>query len=790
MGQWSTDVLRSVFALAPGPTCPLPSAQSQRRPTPNGARSSTLVLAAAAVAAGPCDAGEDKADTASATGLGATLALPAMGNGGIDFSTMELRYLADPGDGSGLQYSFSADLNPLKGDIRRSTGIAAATRSSDAFFVWLSLDPSDFWVNLNPTEPDRIVDDQLGRTDAGRILLEADLRMKQTVGKLIHPHTTLGRRYWNSLQGDCMSARNWITPAPASVHQDGDKLYILDAPLDVKMETQYLSELGGSDTTRTCPQQDQATEEHNEELYRSLILPRLKDAINTAPEYADLRRVHLARVAAEWYRERSRTKDTTYGELIDTGDITDWRTTDDWTPTDTFDKYVDSYTEGEFDVTDKTADGAKNYVYGGVDLTRISLRQVPDDRFDADFGTLPQGVDRSLRTPSAVGADDDTVWLGAPTPARRPASAHPRNPCPRAPGRYGCCRCRSSSWSCCCGVADGASMPRRRQVPCGVRQLGNAGDGRRGRDDRPALSGVVLVGDAHAGAADLKAEWGRAALRLLPHLLAAERGEVEVGVAVVELLDAAAERRVRVEDLVLDAQERADARPVTAHALRPRHSGLGQFGLGAVEDAHRRDPVVDGRVEVVVEVAARRGVPGEGPSHPFAERGERRVRGPGHRDERRVADVQLPEPADPVGRGGAAGAAGVARLLGAVGVEVEEPHEVVHDQLGPPLEQVEQAHRPVRAFEGVRLVDAHHRQPSTVGVDPVTRPGELLLLGQQLTAGGQPLLARHHLGQVRHPRHLDTPDCCGPPPGKAVSPSSLRPGRRPRRAHSKSLISR
>ncbi|MFF1680507.1 hypothetical protein ACFVYG_31295 [Streptomyces sp. NPDC058256] len=92
------------------------------------------------------------------------------------------------------------------------------------------------------------------------------------------------------------------------------------------------------------------------------------------------------------------------------------------------DKYVDSYTEGEFDVTGKTADGAKNYVYGGVDLTRISLRQVHDDRFDADFGTLPEGVDRSLRTPPAVGADDDTVWLSAPTPRQAAGLGPPEKP--------------------------------------------------------------------------------------------------------------------------------------------------------------------------------------------------------------------------------------------------------------------------------------------------------------------------------------------------------------------------
>jgi hypothetical protein len=37
---------------------------------------------------------------------------------------------------------------------------------------------------------------------------------------------------------------------------------------------------------------------------------------------------------------------------------------------------------------------------------------------------------------------------------------------------------------------------------------------------------------------------------------------------------------------------------------KARHPGLGELGLGAAEDLHWRDPVIDGRVEVVVEVAA------------------------------------------------------------------------------------------------------------------------------------------------------------------------------------------
>src|SRR5215211_9131217 len=189
------------------------------------------------------------------------------------------------------------------------------------------------------------------------------------------------------------------------------------------------------------------------------------------------------------------------------------------------------------------------------------------------------------------------------------------------------------------------------------------------------MSGVVFVGEAHGGAADLQAEWDRASLRLLPRLLPAERGEVEVAVAVVELFDATAERGVGVEDLVADAEECTDARPVAAHALRKWHSRLGELGLGAVEDLHRRVPVVEGGVEVVVEVAAEGGVPGERPAHTFAERGDLLVRRPRHRDQRGVANVQLPQIADAVGGGRAARAAGVTGMLGTVGVDIVDPHE-------------------------------------------------------------------------------------------------------------------
>ncbi|MEU6768014.1 hypothetical protein ABZ916_36585 [Streptomyces sp. NPDC046853] len=168
------------------------------------------------------------------------------------------------------------------------------------------------------------------------MLLDADLMLKKTTGKLIHPDTKLGAKYWRSLSGKCTSFRTWIVPSPATVHTRGDELHILKAPLNVQMETQYRKQRGDSDAT-ACPQQSARVQEHNESMFRQMILPRVVKAVNSAPDYADLRRVYLSRVAAEWYRELSLSKSTTYGKIIDEGDIDAYATRGKWKPRDTFD---------------------------------------------------------------------------------------------------------------------------------------------------------------------------------------------------------------------------------------------------------------------------------------------------------------------------------------------------------------------------------------------------------------------------------------------------------------------
>ncbi|GGW39561.1 hypothetical protein [Streptomyces xantholiticus] len=338
--------------------------------------------------------------------------------GGVDFSTLELRYVSDTyHNGSGVQYAFKADALPA--DEQSFGGRRAAQLASDSFFVWLELPPSAFTVNLNPDEPNRIIDEKFGQTDAGRVLLEADLAMKKSVAKFIHPDTPGGKKYWDSLWGEtkCVSMRQWIVPDTATVRDNGNELYILDAPLLVKMESEVIETPGvGGDTG--CGQQDEASTQHNESVYRTTILPQIQKAVNHAPEYADLRRVYASRVAAEWFRKRSAGKHTAYSDLIGKGDISRWASREKWTPREVFDRYVQSYKNGEFKVKHTTTEGnvvyTRTYVYGGVDFSQIDQNRLSATKFAKDHPALTATARNALHEPSGEGRD---VWLGGQTTA-------------------------------------------------------------------------------------------------------------------------------------------------------------------------------------------------------------------------------------------------------------------------------------------------------------------------------------------------------------------------------------
>jgi hypothetical protein len=177
------------------------------------------------------------------------------------------------------------------------------------------------------------------------------------------------------------------------------------------METEYLKATGA----QLCAGQATSDTERNEAVYRAQILPQVEKAVNTAAEYAELRRVYASRVAAQWYRERSATKHTAYANLIDKGDIDSWQSQRAWSPREVFDRYVKSYANGEFKVEHTTQKGntiyTETFVYGGVDFTHIPRANVSGTEFARKHPTLKTAVNAAVSEP--VTEDGSTqVWLG------------------------------------------------------------------------------------------------------------------------------------------------------------------------------------------------------------------------------------------------------------------------------------------------------------------------------------------------------------------------------------------
>jgi hypothetical protein len=351
---------------------------------------------------------------------------PARAPGGIDFSRLQLRHVSSGSDAIG--YSFKT---PTSGDLTEGD-LNAIDDASDAFFVWLELQPSQFWVNLNPGQPETIIDADLGRTDVGRVMLLADLQLKANLTTLIDPNGPLGDEFIRRIfiggpdDDTCVSVRYFIEPLPATVRDTGSELYILDAPLNVKSETLYTVING----VRTCPNQTPERAQYNESVVRSVLVPSLTRAVNNDPEYANLRRVYMSRVAAEWYRQVSATKDTFYKPLINDGVVLPFVSKEPWNPKDIWDDFVSQLYSHTFTANLPQPVGEITFTFGGIDLSQAPAAPMDAAQFTQQYPQLPATVQESIEKP-AKDADGQTTWAGGRTvlqpipPEAAPAQQQP-----------------------------------------------------------------------------------------------------------------------------------------------------------------------------------------------------------------------------------------------------------------------------------------------------------------------------------------------------------------------------
>ncbi|MGP3984194.1 LPXTG cell wall anchor domain-containing protein [Streptomyces sp. KR80] len=355
--------------------------------------------------------------------------------GGVDFSTLELNYVGNPVKGKGIDYSFKAGYVPNEDVEPGYGGEKALTLASDAFFTWLALTPDRMWVNLNPDQPDKIMDEAFSKTDAGRILLEADMEMKRDWARAMNPKVSPGREFMNAapkVDGvPCWaSGRNWIVPDRAKVREQDGGIYILDAPLKVNHAAMDFDTPipGGSCDKKLTKEQ----KKYSVELMKRLIIPNVQEKVNNDPKYKDLRTVYRSRVAAEWVRQQDAKKATDFRKIINSNTLKRWPLRaphQDWDKRTVWEQMRKSFTEGEFKYEWENGGTIYTFTVGGVDFSKAPKRNISRARFTVEKPRLDKTTKTSVRTETAY-RNTETAYLGGSSDRAAPGGGDDPGPDP------------------------------------------------------------------------------------------------------------------------------------------------------------------------------------------------------------------------------------------------------------------------------------------------------------------------------------------------------------------------
>src|SRR3989339_406252 len=292
--------------------------------------------------------------------------------------------------------------------LRGAGGVDVLKREAsillDYFKIGLSLPNDKFWVNLRPDSQDEIIDEELAKTDLGKVMLEADLKLKQDTALFTSPKTPQGKEYWNKLYqkaGELFGTENitiptltrpWIVPGEIILRESSDNnskasqgAYIYKANLKVMLEEDYLKNSNQKPVTsnQIYSFNDPRLKELNQystQLIRELILPKLTQKVNSSKDYANLRQVYFSLILARWFKETykgrfsggnsllERTVPMT--KLIDSGDLTNLTSQQAWDKTTYFNAYQKSFQEGEYNLSEPvytpTGQVIRRYMSGGI----------------------------------------------------------------------------------------------------------------------------------------------------------------------------------------------------------------------------------------------------------------------------------------------------------------------------------------------------------------------------------------------------------------------------------------
>jgi hypothetical protein len=272
------------------------------------------------------------------------------------------------------------------------SGEAIRKGSADAmryFLTGLRLPNSVFWVNLRPDTDAGVIDPALAATDIGKIMLEADVRLKKDTARALSIRTSAGRKFWDSLYARAHElfgnedfslpafTRVWIVPGEIVLQPHAGGVYVCKATMQVVSERDYCRITGYADTAgRVSDDRVRVLNEYAAVLVKELVLPELTMRINTSKDYADLRQVFYALILAQWWKSRILSGGYLPLErFIDSGDLTGLASGRPWSVNKYYREYRRSSEHGECVEEETVSFGEyaqiRTYFSGGIEFPNV-----------------------------------------------------------------------------------------------------------------------------------------------------------------------------------------------------------------------------------------------------------------------------------------------------------------------------------------------------------------------------------------------------------------------------------
>ncbi len=179
-------------------------------------------------------------------------------------------------------------------------------RLAKYFMAALTFEGKDLWVNLSPYEKDRIMSDDLSRTQLGQDLLVEDYTLKQLASSLTHPDKTLGILFWKKVYQQSVQRlgsanvtvgtlnKVWIVPENAEVYVKDNVVLVNKVHLKVMIEADYLAQKKNVKSS--------ASDSISTQVMKEVIIPVLEKEVNEGSHFVVLRQIVNASVLAQWYK--------------------------------------------------------------------------------------------------------------------------------------------------------------------------------------------------------------------------------------------------------------------------------------------------------------------------------------------------------------------------------------------------------------------------------------------------------------------------------------------------------